>query len=68
MVVVLAPVLVLVALGRLDRRLFTALWIVPLAFIAANASPVQLLWQLFPGHGGGRRWPLPRGTPTSRRR
>ena len=49
MVVVLAPVLVLVALGRLDRRLFTALWIVPLAFIAVNASPVQLLWQLFPG-------------------
>ena len=48
MVVVLAPVLMLVGLGRLDRRLFTALWIVPLAFIAVNASPVQLLWQLVP--------------------
>ncbi len=49
MIVVLAPVLVLAALGRLDRRLFTVLWIVPLAFIAANASPVQLLWQFAPG-------------------
>ncbi len=47
-VVVLAPVLVLAALGRLDRRLYTALWIVPLAFIAANASPVHLAWHLFP--------------------
>ena len=48
-VVVLGPVLVLAALGRLDRRLFSALWIVPLAYIAANASPVQLLWQFAPG-------------------
>ena len=48
-VVVLAPVLVLAALGRLDRRLFTALWIVPLAFIAADASPARLLWRLLPG-------------------
>ncbi len=48
-IVVLAPVLVLAALGRLDRRLFTALWIVPLAFIAADASPLRLLWRLSPG-------------------
>ena len=47
--VVLAPVLVLAALGRLDRRLFTVLWLVPLLFIVANASPVQLLWQFAPG-------------------
>jgi len=47
--VVLAPALVLAALGRLDRRLFAALWVVPLLFIVANASPVQLLWQFAPG-------------------
>ncbi len=47
-IVVLAPVLVLAALDRLDRRLFTALWVVPLAFVAADASPLRLLWRLFP--------------------
>ena len=47
--VVLAPVLVLAALGRLDRRLFTVLWLIPLLFVVANASPVQLLWQFAPG-------------------
>jgi hypothetical protein len=47
--VLLAPVLVLVALGRLDRRLFLVLWLVPLLFVVANASPVQLLWQFAPG-------------------
>ena len=51
-VVVLAPVLVLAAIGRLDRRLFMVLWIVPLAFIVANGSLVQLLWQFAPGVAG----------------
>ncbi len=57
-VVVLAPVLVLAALGRLDRRLFTALWIVPLAFIAADASPAATAVAAAPrsrGRGAGVR-------------
>ena len=48
MVLVLAPVAILAALGRIDRRLFTALWAVTLAFAVANASPVQLLWLFSP--------------------
>ena len=48
-VLVLAPVLVLAALGRVDRRLFTALWAIPLVFTVINASPVQLLWVAAPG-------------------
>jgi dolichyl-phosphate-mannose-protein mannosyltransferase len=47
-VLVLAPVLILAALGRVDRRLFTALWVIAFAFTVANASPVQLLWVAFP--------------------
>ena len=47
-VLVLPLALVLVSLGRLDRRLLTALWLIPLAFAVANASPLQLLWLTFP--------------------
>lgn len=47
-VLVLPLVLVLAALGELDRRLVTALWLIPLAFAVANASPLQLLWLTFP--------------------
>lgn len=42
-------VLVPVALGRVDRRLFTAAWAVPLAFAVADLAPLQLLWAAFPG-------------------
>jgi dolichyl-phosphate-mannose-protein mannosyltransferase len=48
-VLALAPALVLGALGRIDRRLFTALWAIALAFTVANASPVLLLWTASPG-------------------
>jgi hypothetical protein len=48
-VVVLAPALLLVALGRLDRRLFTLLWAIPLAFTVVNLSPLHLLWVAAPG-------------------
>ena len=48
-VVLLLPlVLILASLGELDRRLLTALWLIPLAFAVANASPLQLLWLTFP--------------------
>jgi hypothetical protein len=48
-VVLLLPlVLVLTSLGELDRRLLTALWLIPLAFAFANAAPLQLLWLTFP--------------------
>jgi hypothetical protein len=48
-VVLLLPlVLILAALGELDRRLLMALWLIPLAFAVANASPLQLLWLTFP--------------------
>ena len=48
--VLLVPlVLVPVALGRLDRRLFTAVWAVPLAFAVFDLAPLQLLWAAFPG-------------------
>lgn len=48
-VLLLAPVLLLGALGRLDRRLFTLLWAIPLAFTVVNVSPLQLLWVTAPG-------------------
>jgi dolichyl-phosphate-mannose-protein mannosyltransferase len=47
-VLALAPALILGALGRIDRRLFTALWAVALAYAVANASPVLLLWTASP--------------------
>ena len=47
-VLVLPLVLILAALDELDRRLLTALWLIPLAFAVANASPLQLLWLTFP--------------------
>jgi hypothetical protein len=49
LILVLAPVVVLAALGRVDRRLFTALWMIPLIFTVVNASPLQLLWVAAPG-------------------
>jgi hypothetical protein len=48
-VLVLPLALVLTALGGLDRRLLTALWVVPLLFAIFNAAPLQLLWVAFPG-------------------
>jgi hypothetical protein len=47
-VLVLTLVLILASLGELDRRLLTALWLVPLLFAVANAAPLQLLWLTFP--------------------
>ena len=47
-VLVLPLVLILASLGELDRRLLTALWLIPLAFAVANLSPLQLLWLTFP--------------------
>jgi hypothetical protein len=47
-VLVLPLVLILTSLGRLDRRLLTALWVIPLAFAIANLAPLQLLWLAFP--------------------
>lgn len=48
-VVLLLPLaLVLASLGELDRRLLAALWVIPLAFAVANASPLHLLWLTFP--------------------
>jgi hypothetical protein len=47
-VLVLPLALMLASLGRLDRRLLTALWLIPLAFAIANLSPLQLLWLWFP--------------------
>ena len=48
-VLVLAPVLVLAALGRLDRRLYTALWAIPLASTVLSLWPLKLLWAAAPG-------------------
>jgi hypothetical protein len=51
--VLLVPlVLIPVALGRLDRRFFTAVWAVPLAFAVFDLAPLQLLWAAFPGAMG----------------
>jgi Glycosyltransferase family 87 len=47
-VLVLPLVLILASLGDVDRRLLTALWLIPLAFAVANLSPLQLLWLTFP--------------------
>ena len=47
-ILVLPLVLILASLGELDRRLLTALWLIPLAFAVADASPLQLLWLTFP--------------------
>jgi hypothetical protein len=49
-VVLLLPlVLILTSLGELDRRAFTALWLIPLVFTVLNASPLQLLFVTWPG-------------------
>jgi hypothetical protein len=47
-VLVMALALVLVSVDRLDRRLFTAVWVIALAFTVLNASPLQLMWVTFP--------------------
>ena len=67
-VLVVPLVLVLVSLGELDRRLFTALWVVPLAFTVVNASPLQLLWVAFPDAWRARWRPWPRTRRHSRLR
>ena len=45
---VLALVLILTALGDLDPRWFTAVWVIALVFTVFNASPLQLLFVAFP--------------------
>ena len=47
-VLVLAPALILATLGRLDRRLYAALWILPLALTVLYLWPVKLLWAVAP--------------------
>jgi len=47
-VLVLPLVLMLAALGRLDWRLVTALWTLPLLFAVIHTVPLQLLWLAFP--------------------
>ena len=49
-IVLLLPlVLILAALGEIDRRALTALWLIPLLFTLFNASPLQLLFVTWPG-------------------
>lgn len=48
-VLVLPPVLILAALGKLERRALTALWVVPLFFAFFNVSMFQLLFPVLPG-------------------
>ncbi len=47
-VLVLAPALILATLGRLDRRLYAALWALPLALTLLYLWPVKLLWAVAP--------------------
>jgi len=48
-VVLLLPlVLILASRGELDRRAFTAIWLIPLVFTLFNASPLQLLFVTWP--------------------
>jgi hypothetical protein len=48
-VLILPLALILTSLGQLDRRVLTALWVIPLVFTVFNASPLQLLWVTAPG-------------------
>jgi hypothetical protein len=47
-ILVLPLALILTSLGELDRRAFTAMWVIPLLFTVFNASPLQLLFVAFP--------------------
>jgi hypothetical protein len=48
-VVLLLPlVLVPASLGEIDRRFFTALWVIALLYTAANLSPLHMLWLTWP--------------------
>lgn len=47
-ILVFPLVLILASLGELDRRLLTALWLLPLLFTFFNASSLHLLWVAFP--------------------
>jgi hypothetical protein len=47
-VLILPLVLILTSLGALDRRALTAVWVIPLLYTVANASPLQLLFVAFP--------------------
>ncbi|MGE5229633.1 MAG: hypothetical protein ACM3MJ_07935 [Deltaproteobacteria bacterium] len=49
MILLLAPALVLAVLGHLDRRLYTALWVLPLASTVLYLWPLKLLWAVAPG-------------------
>jgi hypothetical protein len=46
---VLPPVLILVSVGELDRRLLTELWLLPLVFSFFNTAAFQLLFPSLPG-------------------
>jgi hypothetical protein len=48
-VLIFPLVCLLTAMGALDRRALTAVWVLPLAFTVFNASPLQLLWVVAPG-------------------
>jgi hypothetical protein len=45
---VLPMALMLSHTGALDRRLLTALWLLPLVFTAGSMSELHLLWVVFP--------------------
>jgi hypothetical protein len=47
-VLLVAPGLVLAAIGRLDRRLYTALWVLPFLMTLTYLWPVKLLWAVAP--------------------
>ena len=47
-ILILPLVLILTALGELDRRALTAVWVIPLLFTVFNAAPLQLLFVAFP--------------------
>jgi hypothetical protein len=48
LVLLVAPALILVTLGRLDRRLYAALWVLPLLMTMTYLWPVKLLWGVAP--------------------
>lgn len=48
LVLLLAPGLVLASLGRLDRRLYVAFWVLPLLMTLTYLWPVKLLWAVAP--------------------
>ena len=63
-VLVLPLVLILASLGELDRRLLTALWLIPLAFAVANLVAAPAALAHVPGRLAGVDWP-PRARTTT---